>query len=195
MRLLSKKMNKIAVHTSPQSRELCLKMRQMDLHPSGYYYGRFRSQFGEWVKKTKAHKHADGIYIFFRCLNEEKLSHVPRQDLALFHCALACTILIDQTMYSHFKMDYPKFQKMTQYPKMEIGGTGYHLHPWYIIGDVDRKEFREFVDFFIKDLKEFFTQTKFEFATWDSVRSAMLADEDIVGKYPGHVIQEILENN
>lgn len=164
-------------------------------HSAIYYYNRFPQQFNDWVAKSKAYEYPDGIHISSRSLREEELSHIPHENLGLFHCALACTVLIDQVMYSHFKVDYPRFREMTRYPKIEVGGTNFNLHPWYIIGDEHRIEFKQFLEFFFRDLEEFFTQSEFEFATWNAVKSSILADEDIVGRYPGHVIREILEKS
>ena len=77
----------------------------------------------------------------------------------LFHCALACTVLIDQIMYTHFRKDYSKFQQMTRYPKIEAGITGINVNPWLIThSGIGLTTLEKFIEFFVVDLKEFFTE-------------------------------------
>lgn len=166
----------------------------MKIDPKKYYYEQFRDQFDEWVKKTDAHEHpGEGTFIPSANISSDKLSHIPKDERGYFLCALACTVLIDQVMYSHFKKDYPTFQKMTQYPKLEAGITGYHVHPWTIIQDHIKYEMlHNFIEFFVKDLKEFFLQNQFDEATWETVREAMLADPDVTKGLAGTTIREAL---
>ena len=156
-----------------------------------YYYNRFRVQFNEWVRKSNAHPHGDeGIYISHWDINSENLSHIPDGDQLLFRCALACTILIDQVMYTHFSACYPKFQNMTLYPKIEWGISNVNINPWSIISldlrinpnlrGVHLPTVNEFFTFFVKDLEVFFSVNKFSNVTWTDVRLAMLNDRDVV---------------
>jgi len=167
------------------------------MNPKEYYYNRFRDQFTEFVRKSKAHEHpGEGIYISIQDLNKETLSHVPQDDYMLFHCALACTVLIDQVMYAHFKDEYPKFQQMTRYPKMEAGITGINVNPWLIThSGIGLTTLERFIEFFVADLKDFFTQNKFEQATWEAVKSAMLADKDVISGSRGEIFKRVLEKN
>lgn len=166
------------------------------MDPKDYYYNRFREQFNEWTKKSGAHKHpGEGVYIPIQDLKTEKLSHIPKEDYMLFHCALACTALIDQVMYAHFKTDYPKFQKMTLYPKIEYGISNMNARPWDIThSGIGLTTLERFVIFFVEDLKNFFTEQKFETATWDAVKNAMLNDKDVVSGSCGEIFKKALEN-
>jgi len=165
------------------------------MNPKDYYYNRFREQFNEWINTTKAHEHPnEGIYIPVQDLRQENLAHIPREDYMLFHCALAGTILIDQVMYTHFKEDYPRFQTMTQYPKIEYGISNMNARPWDIThSGIGLTTLEKFFDFFVQDLKEFFQQNKFQHSTWEAVKSAMLNDSDVIGGSRGEILKNILE--
>lgn len=162
-----------------------------------YYYSRFRHQFEEWVRKSNAHEHPrEGVYISIQDLNRENLSHVPQADYMLFHCALACTVLIDQVMYTHFKEDYPKFQQITRYPKIEYGISSININPWSIThSGIGLTTLERFIGFFISDLKDFFQQSEFKQATWEAVRSAMLGDKDMIDGSRGEIIKRTLEKH
>ena len=71
-------MNKIDDSDSvplPQEREV--NEFGLRLQPSAYYYNRFRSELNNWVAKTNAHEHSDGIYISSAFLMVETLSDIP----------------------------------------------------------------------------------------------------------------------
>lgn len=144
-----------------------------------YYNKRFREQFNEWVKKTD-HSHEspyeEGIYIPHINLNPEKLSHIPKEDIPFFFCSLGWSVLIDQVMYTYFKKDYPKFQSMTLYPKIEMGITGINERPDYVFKGFLTKDI---IKFFLLDLKQFFKENKFEEANWESITKVMLEDKDV----------------
>lgn len=165
------------------------------MNPKEYYYNEFRGQFDEWVRKSKAHEHSgEGVYIPIQELRPENLSHIPKEDYMFFHCALACTILIDQVMYTHFKDDYPKFQQMTRYLKIEYGISNINVNPWTIThSGIGLTTIERFIEFFVADLKEFFQQNKFEKATWKAVKSAMLVDNDVVSGSRGEILKRVLE--
>lgn len=167
------------------------------MDPKGYYYNHFRSQFEGWVRSTEAHEHrGEGVYISLQDLRLENLLHIPKEDYTLFHCALACTVLIDQVMYTHFKEDYPQFQQMTRYPKVEYGITNINVNPWAIThSGIGLTTLERFIEFFIADLKGFFTQNKFAQATWGAVKSAMLSDKDVISGSRGEILKKILEEN
>ncbi|MBP6856554.1 MAG: hypothetical protein KBC42_00525 [Candidatus Pacebacteria bacterium] len=159
-----------------------------------YYYKRFREQFDEWVKKTQAHEHqGEGIYISIQNLKPEYLSHISKEDYMLFHCALACTVLIDQVMYTHFKQDYLKFQQMTLYPKIEYGITNINVNPWVIThSGIGLTTLEHFLEFFVSDLKEFYNKCKFEVANWDNLKDSILNDKDCISGSHGEILKTIL---
>lgn len=166
------------------------------MEPKEYYYNRFRDQFNEWVKKTDAHNHPrEGVYIPIQNLKPENLSHIPCEDYMLFHCALACTVLLDQVMFTYFKEDYPKFQRMTLYPKIEAGITGININPWCIThSGIGLTTLEKFIEFFVADIKIFFTQNQFKQAIWDTVKPTMLADNDVISGPRGEIFKKVLEN-
>ena len=142
-----------------------------------YYNKRFRNQFNEWVKKTHAHEHpGEGIYIPYGDLSVEKLSHIPKEDIPLFFCSLGWSVLIDQVIYTYFKGDYPKFQSLTLYPKIEVGITGTNISAEYVFKGFLRKNI---INYFLLDLKQFFKENTFIEANWESVTKVMLEDKDI----------------
>lgn len=167
------------------------------MNPKDYYYNHYRPQFEEWVKKSQAHEHpGEGVYISIQNLNKQNLSHIPQEDYMLFYCALTCTVLIDQVMYTYFKDDYPRFQQMTRYPKIEYGITNINANPWAIThSGVGLTTLEKFIEFFVADLKEFFKQHKFQSATWEAVKEAMLADKDVVSGPRGEIFKKVLEKN
>ena len=149
--------------------------------PKEYYYNHFRKHFTEFVKGSNAHQHDDGTYISGQELwKEELLSFIPKEEKNLFLYSLACTVLIDQVMYTHFKSDYHTFQSMTLYPKFEYGITGVNINPWWLANQSKTSTgFSDFVNFFIADLKVFFLENKFAEANWEAVKLAMLNDPDV----------------
>lgn len=167
------------------------------MDPKEYYYNRFRPQFEERVRKAQAHEHpGEGIYIPIQDLRKEYLSHIPREDYMLFYCALACTVLIDQVMYTYFKQDYSEFQRMTLYPKIEYGITNINVKPWDIThSGIGLTTLERFLEFFVQDLQEFFTKNKFQYATWEAVKLVMLGDHDVIGGVRGEIFKKILEKN
>lgn len=149
-----------------------------------YYTNKFPIHLKEWLKSSNAHPHGDeGVYISSGYLTEN-ISHIPKEQLDHFYITIAFTILLDQLVYSYFKKDYPYFQKLTQYPKIEYGITNMNVRPWDIVNGVNTKLFIDFSNFFIKEFKDFFTKYTFEEATWEKIVKIMISDKDITkGRY------------
>ncbi len=62
----------------------------------------------------------------------DHLKFLTMDDKVNFGVALFFTVLIDMICYSHFKLHYEKFRKITLYPKFIgncPGGCHYHFHP------------------------------------------------------------------
>ncbi len=154
------------------------------MNPKEYYYDHFRTDFAEFMAKSKmAHKHSgDGIYILIQDLNEDTMSHVktdPRHTVRFLYC-LAFTVLIDQVMYTYFKNEYAKFQSITLYPKIEYGISNMNARPWDIAQRAGGlTTFEKFANFFIQDFREFFEKQNFPNVNWIKVKEAMLNDNDI----------------
>lgn len=161
-----------------------------------YYYSRFRRQFDAWIDKMASKGFVVGprLNIPIQFLSQENLSHIPQEDYMFFHCTLACTVLIDEVMYTYFRKDYPKFQQMTQCPKIEYGLSNMYARPWDIThSGIGRTILERFVKFFVNDLKEFFTVNKFETATWEEVKKVMLKDEHVIGDSRGEIFKRALK--
>lgn len=155
-----------------------------------YYYNDFRSQFNGWIKNVGP----TGISIPIQALQSKNLTHIPQEDYMLFHCALACTVLIDQVMYTYFKEDYLRFQQMTLYPKIEYGLSNMFVRPWDIThSGIGLTTLERFDEFFVVDLKDFFATNKFETATWEAVKTAILNDEHVVSGSRGEIFKKVLE--
>ncbi len=159
-----------------------------------YYYNQFRTDFTNFWKKVPNRQNyvtAEPLFKFTGLVknnNFDTLSDIAQDDLCYFLSALGCTILIDQVMFTYFKKDYPEFQSLTLYPKMEIGWM--NANPWMVFHQnvrlsrgLHKKEtvekFSKFVDFFIDDLKEFFGNQDFTEASWKNVKNVMSNDRDI----------------
>lgn len=59
-----------------------------------------------------------------------------------FASALYWTVLVDQVCYTHFKVHYGAFQRLTRYPKFRgncPGGCSYNLHPRKILNAIGSK--------------------------------------------------------
>jgi len=166
------------------------------MNPKEYYYNHFRPQFDEWINKLSSQGFVLGIYrnIPIQFLRKENLSHISPKDNALFYYALSCTVLIDQVMYTYFKKDYSKFEQITRYPKIEYGLSNTYVLPWDISqGVVGLTAFKQFAEFFVANIKQFFTDYKFEIATWKTVKKAMLDDEHVVSSSKGDIFRKALE--
>ena len=97
--------------------------------PEEYYYNHFKEHLHEWINKSNSHEK----YLNIWNLTDKLLSHIPKEELVFFYYSLSCTILIDQVMYSYFKEDYSKFEKLTLYPKMSHWLCIDNANPWTIL--------------------------------------------------------------
>ena len=170
------------------------------MEPKDYYYNQFRSDFAEFMAKSKmAHKHpGEGVYIPIQDLNESTMSHVKTDSwhtMRFLYC-LAFTILIDQVMYTYFKNDYAKFQSITLYPKIEYGISNMNAKPWDIAQHAGGlTTFEKFADFFVQDFKDFFEKQDFPNANWAKVKETMLNDRDICFGNFGEIFCKILKKS
>lgn len=137
----------------------------------------------------------------------DHLANVPREHHVDFLCALLYTILIDQVMYSHHAADYPAFQALTGYPKMDrtvgFSRTLMMANPFELIEedvlssrDLDRTvvatRFDTWVSFIASDLKGFVTQHWIGNTEWQAVRQSMLADPSVTWRGPGRALAAAL---
>ena len=195
------------------------------MSPKDYYYNQFASDLKELMKKINViGNHAfdivkpfsEGKYGFmivglFKNSKQDPLEHISKENLGYFLSALAGTILIDQIIFAYFKEDYEKFRTMTLYPKIRWSpGWNANIKPWQLFehrialarglqNPGKMNQFSEFMEFFIADLKEFFSKNKFQKANWEAIKTAVLNDKDVVsnkygdGDY-GEIFKRILDN-
>ena len=206
------------INSGSRTQSVCCgagKLGENNMNPKEYYYNQFPVDLKEVMNKVTlggdGHCHILEFFISQKT-GQDVLEHIQRENLGYFLFALANTILIDQVMFTYFKEDYEKFRAMTLYPKItwSIGWCA-NVKPWQLFehrialarglqNPAKMNHFLEFIKFFLEDLKEFFGKNQFQKASWESVKNAILNDNDIVsnkygdGDY-GTIFREILEGN
>jgi hypothetical protein len=179
------------------------------MNPEEYYNNQFREDFNSFWSKVPNRKNyvtGDPIFKFAGLVkgDYDSLSEIKNENLLYFLSALGYTILIDQLMYTYFQYDYPRFQKMTLYPKMYVGWM--NANPWMVFhqnvrlprnqyGNIIVEEvFEEFTKFIVKDLKMFFKKHKFREANWESIKKAIINDPDIKKEAYGLILIKEINN-
>jgi hypothetical protein len=162
-----------------------------------YYYKNFPSHLQEFLNQARsAHSHNnEEISIPVGEFRSERIAHIPKDQQTFFVTACICTFLIDQLIFSHFKNDYPLFKTKTQYPKLELGITGVNLNPWTLTRffEINEQRFETFIQFYIEDLRDFFSKETFSEASWDGVKKALMTDKDVGSGYFGERFLKFLE--
>lgn len=173
------------------------------MDPKEYYYKRFKEDFAKFFGQVA---HSDTEFRFAWLIPgiiRDPLEHVPRENVLFFLSALGCTILLDQLVYTHFKGDYPAFERKTRYPKMQVGWK--NAHPWSVFDasilsprrfsneDAER-QFSDYADFFIRDIREFFTSGGFPSATWENIKAALFGDKDVSKGSFGEIFLRVLRD-
>jgi hypothetical protein len=181
--------------------------------PSEFYYGPFREQFAlfwgslnargsvsrvrkgltpsrfAWQRETHFSV-VDLVAAPDRNLPDH-LVDVPLAHQIDFLCALLYTILVDQTMYAHRRLDYERFRSLTNYPKMDRT-VGYAralcmANPFEILDTevldsrgITKAEaegrFAQWAPFIAEDLRSFFTEQRVGATTWEDIRRSILQD-------------------
>ena len=199
------------------------------MEPSAYYYGPFRSHWaGFWrslqdkgsVSRVRtrltpnafdhqAARHFSVVDLVARPQQRlpDHLERVPAPDVIDFLCAVAYTVLIDQVMYTHRRMDYTSFDALTQYPKMDrtvgYSRTMMMATPLEALGDdvlssrgltlaQGQTRFVEWAPFIAADLRKFFTEHRVGFTTWPDVRTDMLHDSGVTSGPAGRALAAVL---
>ena len=183
------------------------------MSPSTYYYGPFREHFAAFWKSLNTQgsvsrvrnrvtlsRFAEQAGEHFSVVDlvaqpsrglQDHLNDVPVPEQLDFLCAVFYTVLIDQVMYTHRRVDYPAFRALTQYPKMDrtVGysrtlmmANPYELFEEDVLrsrsftqGEIDER-FSSWAKFIVEDLRCFFASQAIGSSTWDEVREAMLHD-------------------
>jgi hypothetical protein len=197
--------------------------------PSDYYYTRFRVDLASFwrslddlgsVSRVRQHltqsrfasqaaSHFSVVDLVARSNRglPDHLAQVPRERNIDFLCALLYTILIDQVMYSHHAADYPTFQALTTYPKMDrtigFSRTLTMANPFELLEEdvlssrgLNRMgvetRFTDWATFIASDLRAFFAQHQVGQTEWHAVRSSMLTDHNVTWGVPGRVLAAAL---
>ena len=195
------------------------------MEPSTYYYGPFRSHWdGFWRSlqakgsvsrvrmKLTPSRFADQAARHFSVVDlvarpskglPDHLVDVPATDVTDFLCGVAYTVLIDQVMYSHRRLDYEAFESLTQYPKMDrtvgFARTLMMANPFEALGeDVLHSRglppaevwtrFNDWASFIVLDLRDFFSRHRIGSTSWPDVRAAMLHDSGATWGHPGRAL-------
>jgi len=88
-----------------------------------YYNQQFQQDLLRFVEQIPAdgNKHYNkqefSIQYFFLTPNYKYLDVIPADRQALFAVSLFWNVLVDQTVYSNYRLDYSTFQRKTLYPK------------------------------------------------------------------------------
>ena len=180
------------------------------MSPKEYYYNQFADDLKALISGVglggDGHFHIIDLFFDNSDRVKDRLAFLVKNNLAYFLAALSFTILIDQTMYAHFKKDYEKFRTMTWYPKVTWSiGWCTNINPWQLFehrialsrglrNPEKTVKFTEFAEFFIGDIKDFFQEQNFEKAKWKAVRKAMIEDSDVSEGEYGKIFIEKLKN-
>jgi hypothetical protein len=123
----------------------------------------------------------------------DHLSEVPVDDWPDFLCAVFYTVLVDQIIYTHFRMDYLAFQALTSYPKFDrtVGWARAMVmaNPYEVFSDdilssrglafeSVQERFQDWAGFIVRDLRTFFREHDVGTTRWEDVHHEMLADPD-----------------
>lgn len=169
------------------------------MNPKEYYYSQFNNDIQELITKSPGiHGSVEReIHIPIGEITPDKVTFESNEHRHYFFTALMLTFLIDQVIYTHFREDYEEFKKLTQYPKLELGVSGINLNPWFASKStgINEDAFKRFTEFFIEDLKKFFTEHEFRFAKWNSLKEIMLNDKDVNEGIWGEIFINILQES
>lgn len=133
----------------------------------------------------------------------EPFDHIPKEELPLFLVSLACTVLYDQLLYSHFPRQY-RTKDMTTYPKITYSlSVCSNIKPWELLDEkvimprsISHQEientFKNFVEVYAHYMKETITRD-FPSLSWSKVKSAMHADSDIYEAVYGRMLMDEID--
>ena len=167
------------------------------MHPEDYYLNHFKNHWKEFLTNSKGWIHLHGKEDFVvSCSafwNQEFFLLLPDKQRQFFFYSIACDVLHDELMFTHFENDYQQFKLVTNYPKIEIGITNYLIKPWWIAERSESvKYFPAFCKFYIGHIKDFHQNNEFTQATWGTVYSIMLKDLDVAeGTYGKLFLKEL----
>jgi hypothetical protein len=202
------------------------------MEPSAYYYGPFRDHLASFWRSLNERGSVSRVRLrltptrfaaqsatHFSVVDlvarpdhglPDHLVSVPSEMHLDFLCALLYTILIDQVMYSHRHGDYPEFQAMTLYPKMDrtvgYSRTLMMANPYEVFENnilTNRglrpeevtERFSVWAEFIASDLCAFFTQHQVGTTTWTDVKAAMLQDPGATWGIAGAILANALASD
>ena len=109
-------------------------------------YSRFVSSIPEESQHHESDKSETTIQYSKLFRDQGHIDLIRHEDIPYFAVSLFLTILVDEVMYTHFKQHYPKFRRLTMYPKFIgdcPGGCHYHRHPSDIFSGINSSFYRE----------------------------------------------------
>lgn len=126
-----------------------------------YYRNQFRADLTIFMPDTK-------VPYFGHSWNADccNLHNIPIKSRPSFLICLYFTVLVDQAMYTHYRSDYQRFEKLTQYPKFCHGLGQFQKNPRELLlvpvkkGMIDNrameKEMPAGMELFVDEVNDFF---------------------------------------
>ena len=126
-----------------------------------YYHNQFQADIASFMPDAKV------PYFGHRWSHDcRNLNKIPIESRPNFLICLYFTVLVDQAMYTHFRSDYERFAKLTQYPKFCHGLGQFQKNPRELLlvpvqkGMVNKndmeKELSGGMELFIDEVVDFF---------------------------------------
>lgn len=186
---------------------------KLDLTPQQYYYTVFlEDTLSFWRNLQEKRRPSPHDYIFsFRSVNKVvskdlniALKNIRPKNIPLFLSSLTCTILYDQQMEKHFPKEYEHFDTYHKLPKFTRAGKP--QNPWLLLDnsvfEIDGYDeglllgvFDKFTKFDALDARKSINELKYEKATWQSVKEALLRDFMVGrGKFGKIFKKNLMEN-
>lgn len=130
-----------------------------------YYYQNFRNDFYKF--NSKFDEDWMEYSIMFRDWDYNHINKITNNNSSYFIHCLFYTVLIDQVIYTFFRNEYSKFEKITKYPKyMGVLAGNYNYNPFKIYEQAERNNFdkiilinsfsNEIVNFIYRDIFDSF---------------------------------------
>lgn len=143
-----------------------------------YYPHAFQQHLREFIEK-RTQLIGEEPYLLKPRFPRQYLDNIPKDEHVLFCTCLALTVLLDQTMFTHFAVVYPVFKKqMEPILKVKYGLTWVHAKPWVLlIRKPSEGQFRDCVRTFLTHAKNIFSTSGMP--VWAEVQQCINDDPDV----------------